>query len=93
MLIFFKHCQCMLVNMPTFAYAAQEAEAFETMYENSGILSTEDGTLSALAGSTVGGGTRINWWVVLCCAALRCAVQCWAGMGYAGTSELSCEGE
>lgn len=31
------------------------------MYEQAGILSTEDGGLSVLAGSTLGGGTRVNW--------------------------------
>lgn len=39
----------------------QEAQAFETMYERSGFLSTEDGAVGILAGSTFGGGTTINW--------------------------------
>lgn len=39
----------------------QEGEAFSSMYEQAGILSTVDGGLSVLAGSTLGGGTRVNW--------------------------------
>ena len=36
------------------------------MYEQGGILATEDGGMSVLAGSTLGGGTRVNW-----CASVR----------------------
>lgn len=43
------------------AVLVQEGEAFQAMYENGGLLSTEDGAMSVLAGSTVGGGTRVNW--------------------------------
>ncbi|PSC68186.1 Long-chain-alcohol oxidase FAO1 isoform A [Micractinium conductrix] len=39
----------------------QEGEAFGSMYEQGGILSSEDGTVSVLAGATLGGGTRVNW--------------------------------
>lgn len=31
------------------------------MYEQGGILTSEDGTMAVLAGATLGGGTRINW--------------------------------
>jgi len=31
------------------------------MYERAGILASEDSTIAVLAGSTLGGGTRINW--------------------------------
>ena len=31
------------------------------MYENDGLVTTEDGNILIWAGSTVGGGTRINW--------------------------------
>jgi len=41
----------------------QEGEALEAMYENGGTLATEDGKIGVLAGSTLGGGTRVNWWV------------------------------
>lgn len=43
------------------ALLLQEGEAFQNMYENGGILASEDGSVSMLAGSTLGGGTRINW--------------------------------
>ena len=36
------------------------------MYENSAILSSEDATMTVLAGYALGGGTRINW-----CASFR----------------------
>lgn len=36
------------------------------MYEQAGILATEDGAVSVLAGATLGGGTRVNW-----CASFR----------------------
>lgn len=55
----------------------QEAEAFQGMYENGGLLATEDGSMAVLAGATLGGGTRINWcarrpllpWRYLCSSA------------------------
>eukprot|EP00803_Ostreobium_quekettii_P010515 evm.model.scf_1182.2 EVM.evm.TU.scf_1182.2 scf_1182:13808-20825(+) len=43
-----------------------ESEAFSTMYEHQGLFSTVDGGISVFAGSTVGGGPRINW-----CASFR----------------------
>lgn len=47
--------------VPTRDMTLQEGESFERMYEQAGILSSEDGAMSVLAGSTLGGGTRINW--------------------------------
>lgn len=41
----------------------QEGDAVCTMYENDGLVTTEDGNILIWAGSTVGGGTRINWCV------------------------------
>lgn len=38
-----------------------EHEAFEQMYERGGFMITDDGALVMLAGSTLGGGTKINW--------------------------------
>ena len=42
--------------------ALQEALGFSTMYEGGGALKSDNACLSILAGATVGGGTRINWW-------------------------------
>jgi choline dehydrogenase-like flavoprotein len=42
-------------------YAGREFEAFRSMYENAGILTSEDLGVVVLAGSTLGGGTTINW--------------------------------
>lgn len=42
----------------------QEGDAVCTMYENDGLISTEDGNILIWAGSTVGGGTRINWYTL-----------------------------
>lgn len=36
------------------------------MYEQGGIMTSEDGGLAVLAGATLGGGTRVNW-----CASFR----------------------
>lgn len=44
-----------------------EADAFENMYESHGLLTTADGAIMILAGSTVGGGTTVNW---SCCLPL-----------------------
>lgn len=38
-----------------------ESEAFDSMYEQATYMMTSDGGIQILAGSTVGGGTRINW--------------------------------
>ncbi|EFN52938.1 hypothetical protein CHLNCDRAFT_137296 [Chlorella variabilis] len=48
-------------DMTLQASPALEGQAFQAMYEQGGILSTEDASLLVLAGSTLGGGTRINW--------------------------------
>lgn len=45
--------------------AWQEGEALNTMYEKDGLLASEDGNIFLWAGATVGGGTRVNWWVLL----------------------------
>ncbi|KAL4425046.1 hypothetical protein ABPG77_001824 [Micractinium sp. CCAP 211/92] len=52
--------------VPASKMTLQEGEAFQTMYEQAGILATEDGAVSVLAGATLGGGTRVNW-----CASFR----------------------
>jgi long-chain-alcohol oxidase len=38
-----------------------QMDAAETLYEQSGWLVSEDGSIHLLAGSTFGGGTTINW--------------------------------
>jgi long-chain-alcohol oxidase len=38
-----------------------ERQAFERLYEAHGLLSSEDASISLLAGSTLGGGSRVNW--------------------------------
>lgn len=40
---------------------SQEGETFRSMYEQGGILASEDASITVLAGSTLGGGTRVNW--------------------------------
>jgi hypothetical protein len=44
-----------------------ECEAFDKMYEKHSLLTTRDGNIMLLAGSTLGGGTTINW---ACCLPL-----------------------
>ena len=38
-----------------------EAEALDKLYEQHGMVTTSDGNIMILAGSTVGGGTTVNW--------------------------------
>ena len=41
-----------------------ECQAFDAMYEKHSLLTSRDGNVMILAGSTLGGGTTINW---ACC--------------------------
>ena len=57
----------------------EEATAFDQFYERGGLLTTEDGAITVLAGESFGGGTSINW---------SCSLPTpgyvrdeWAGMG------------
>jgi choline dehydrogenase-like flavoprotein len=54
-----------LVVEKSHAYKQEEFPMKETdaqrMYENNGVMSTDDGFMTVLAGSTFGGGSTVNW--------------------------------
>ncbi|EIE19802.1 FAD/NAD(P)-binding domain-containing protein, partial [Coccomyxa subellipsoidea C-169] len=39
----------------------RERQSFEEMYEMGSLMTTQDAGVNILAGSTLGGGTRVNW--------------------------------
>ncbi|KAJ3116405.1 hypothetical protein HK100_001081 [Physocladia obscura] len=39
----------------------EERESFNSLYENRGVLQSDNGSILILAGSTFGGGTYVNW--------------------------------
>jgi long-chain-alcohol oxidase len=55
----------LVLEKGAFARAAEldfaEAAAASALYEAAGLLATQDGAVSVLAGATLGGGTRVNW--------------------------------
>lgn len=42
-----------------------EADALETLYERGGAVLSEDYAIGTFAGSTVGGGSTVNWFALV----------------------------
>ena len=53
--------KCLIFMKCTFHGNA--GEGFERLYEKAGLLTTSDGSIAILAGSTLGGGTTVNWYI------------------------------
>ncbi len=47
------------------AFTQREAEAYDTMFQGHGVLTTRDAAFSVLAGQTAGGSSTINWMTCL----------------------------
>ncbi|KAG0236429.1 hypothetical protein BGW42_003587 [Actinomortierella wolfii] len=66
-------------HYPQHELTLNQCDGLTKMYENGATLSSEDGALTVLAGSTWGGGTTVNW-----CASLQLphyVREEWAKMG------------
>ncbi|KXG49184.1 Alcohol dehydrogenase, long-chain fatty [Penicillium griseofulvum] len=48
-------------SYPTDTFPMTPSDGFTNMFENGGAVSTDDGSMAVLAGSTWGGGGTINW--------------------------------
>ncbi|KAM7259571.1 hypothetical protein ACFE04_015312 [Oxalis oulophora] len=57
-------------------YPPQEGVAMNKLYESGGILASSDGKIMVLAGSTVGGGSAVNW--SACIKTPKSVLQEWA---------------
>ncbi|KAJ3029098.1 UNVERIFIED_CONTAM: hypothetical protein HDU68_000137 [Siphonaria sp. JEL0065] len=67
-----------------------ELDSFSNLYESRGILQSDNGSIMILAGSTVGGGTFVNWSASL--APPVSVRQEWAskhGLGFFATNEFT----
>ncbi len=47
------------------SFTQREAEAYDTMFQGHGVLTTKDLAFGVLAGQTAGGSTTINWMIAL----------------------------
>lgn len=68
-------------------YTGRELAGYDTLYESEGGLTTRDLSISVLAGSTLGGGTAVNWLTSLMPPDF--VLEEWAALGFTAATSTA----